>query len=67
MSGVEIWLGALSQFSPHHFREHYDDEARGTIAQDARLDITASDDAADPDAMHVLIRSVDLEVPAKEG
>jgi len=67
VSGVEVWLGALSQFSPLHFREHFEDEAKGTIAEGARIDIVASDDPADPDALHVTIRSVDLEVPETES
>ena len=63
VSGVEVWLGALSQFTPHHFREHFEDEAKGTIAEGARLDIVTSNDAADPNALHVMIRNVSLEVP----
>ncbi len=66
ISGVQVWLGALSQFSPEHFREHFDDEARGTIAEGAALDILTSDDPGDPDALHVMIRSVDLEVSETE-
>ena len=67
VSGVEVWLGALSQFTPHHFREHFEDEAKGTIAEGARLDIVTSDDAADPNALHVMIRNVSLEVPEAES
>ncbi|MCB2060049.1 MAG: hydrogenase maturation nickel metallochaperone HypA [Novosphingobium sp.] len=67
VSGVEVWLGALSQFTPHHFREHFDDEAKGSIAEGARLDILTSDDASDANALHVMIRSVDLEVPETES
>ena len=66
VSGVEVWLGALSQFTPHHFREHFEDEAKGTIAEGASLDIVTSDDAADPNALHVMIRNVSLEVPETE-
>ena len=66
VSGVQVWLGALSQFSADHFREHFDDEARGTIAEGAALDILTSDDPGDPDALHVMIRSIDLEVPETE-
>lgn len=62
VSGVEVWLGALSQFTPHHFREHFEDESKGTIAEGAKLDIHASEDAADPNALYVMIRSVDLEI-----
>jgi len=62
ISAVSVWLGALSQFSAGHFREHFEEEAAGTVAQDARLGIEVSDDARDPDAHHVIIRSVDLEI-----
>jgi hydrogenase nickel incorporation protein HypA/HybF len=62
VSGVSVWLGALSHFSPGHFREHFDDEARGTIAEGASLDIETSDDPTHPDAQNVMLRSVDLEV-----
>lgn len=61
--GVSVWLGALSQFSPEHFREHFDDEARGTLAESATLHIVASDDISDRHAQHVVLQSVDLEVP----
>jgi len=61
VSRAEIWLGALSQFSPAHFKEHYEDEAAGTIAEGARLDIVLSDDVSDPNAQHVMIRSLDLD------
>jgi len=66
VSGLQVWLGALSQFTPYHFREHFQDEAKGTIADGASLDILTSDDAADPNALHVMIRGVDLEVPETE-
>ncbi|MEJ2409188.1 MAG: hydrogenase/urease maturation nickel metallochaperone HypA [Novosphingobium sp.] len=66
ISGVQVWLGALSQFSPKHFREHFDDEACGSIAERAVLDIITSDDPGDPDALNVMICSVDLEVPETE-
>lgn len=62
VSGVSVWLGALSQFSPEHFREHFDDEARGTPAEGAALHIVASEDVSDPNAQHVVLQSVDLDV-----
>lgn len=63
VEGIGVWLGALSQFSPLHFRLHFDDEARGTIAEHARLAIETSDDIADPNAQAVMIRSIDLALP----
>ena len=64
---VQVSLGALSQFSPAHFREHFEEEAQGTMAQGATLDIVEEQDPMDPDALHVLIRSVDLDVPDGDG
>lgn len=62
ISGAKIWLGALSQFSTDHFREHFEEEARGTLAEGAVLDIELSDDVLHPDAQHVIMQSIDLEV-----
>lgn len=62
ISAVSVWLGALSQFSPEHFREHFDEEVHGTRAEGAALSIELSNDASDPHAQDVMIRSFDLEV-----
>ncbi len=63
VSGVVVWLGALSQFSPEHFREHFDEEARGTLAERAALRIELSEDVEHPHAQNVMMQSVDLDVP----
>lgn len=62
ISRAHVWLGALSQFSAKHFREHFEDEARGTLAEGAQLDIEESSDTFHPSAQHLLITSVDLEM-----
>jgi hydrogenase nickel incorporation protein HypA/HybF len=62
ISGVAVWLGALSQMSERHFREHFEEETRGTIAEGARLTLEVSEDPVHPDAQSVMLRSVDLEV-----
>jgi hydrogenase nickel incorporation protein HypA/HybF len=67
VSGAAVWLGALSHFSPAHFREHFEEDARGTLAEGAALDIEISDDLAHPDAQHVMLRSIDLEVADEKG
>ena len=53
-----MWLGALSHFTPEHFREHFDDAARGTLAEGAEVDATLDDDLADPRAQGVVLESV---------
>ena len=35
---VGVRLGALSHFTPEHFREHFVDASRGTIAEGAEVD-----------------------------
>jgi hydrogenase nickel incorporation protein HypA/HybF len=63
VSSVVVWLGALSQFSPEHFREHFDEEARGTLVEGAALKIEMSQDIAHPSAQDVMMQSVDLNTP----
>jgi hydrogenase nickel incorporation protein HypA/HybF len=60
---IAVWLGALSQFSPLHFRVHFDDESRGTLAEGATLAIEVSGDPGDPNAQSVVIRGIELQVP----
>ena len=50
ITGVCVWLGALSHMSPAHFREHFDVAVQATIAAGAALEIETSDDIADPNA-----------------
>ncbi len=62
VSGVRVWLGALSHLSAAHFREHFEIESRGSVAEGARLMITESADLTDPDAQHLRLETLDLEV-----
>jgi len=55
---VTVWLGALSHFTPEHFREHFDDAARGTLAEGARVEATLDGDISDPRAQGVVLESV---------
>jgi len=55
---IKVWLGALSHFTPEHFREHFDDAARGTLAEGARIEVTLDDDLTDPRAQGVVLESV---------
>jgi hydrogenase nickel incorporation protein HypA/HybF len=60
--GVTVWLGALSQMSPEHFREHFEAEVRGTLAEGAALTLESSDDPTHPNAQSVMLQSVELAV-----
>lgn len=61
ITGVSVWLGALSHMSPEHFQEHFDQAAAGTLAEGARLTCEVSHDIADPNAEAILLRSIETE------
>ena len=61
VTGVAVWLGALSHMSQSHFAEHFAQAAAGTLAEGAALDITLSDDPADPNAESILLQRVEVE------
>lgn len=61
VTGVTVWLGALSHMSPAHFREHFDQAAAGTLAEGARLTCETSADIGDPHAEAILLRSIETE------
>ena len=58
MTSVRVRVGPLSHFSPEHFREHFADAARGTIAEGAS--VVVASDAAGAD---VVLESLELELP----
>jgi hydrogenase nickel incorporation protein HypA/HybF len=60
---IRVRLGALSHFTPEHFREHWEDASRGTVAEgaevDARMDVELTGDAA----QGVVLESVEIHGP----
>ena len=64
ITAVRLRLGALSHFSPEHFRDHFAQVAPGTRAAGATLEISTSDDIHDPHAQDVVIESLEVEVDA---
>jgi hydrogenase nickel incorporation protein HypA/HybF len=57
---VRVWLGALSHITPEHFREHFEDGVRGTVADGAELEVETSDDESHPEAQQILLKSLDV-------
>ncbi len=57
---VEVLLGPLSHFTPEHFREHFDDAARGTLAEGAEVDAVVDDDLTGERAQGVVLLSVEV-------
>jgi hydrogenase nickel incorporation protein HypA/HybF len=58
VTGVRVRLGALAHISADHLREHFEQGARGTIAEGARLDIIEKRDLTEPHAQEILLESV---------
>jgi hydrogenase nickel incorporation protein HypA/HybF len=61
VTGVSVWLGALSHMSAEHFRGHFAQSSQGTLAEGATLEIEESADPADPNALEVLLRTIEVE------
>lgn len=60
ISAVKVRLGALCHCSADHFREHFIDGIKGTVAEGARLEIETGTDPQDPCAQDILLLSVDV-------
>ncbi|MGI9509104.1 MAG: hydrogenase maturation nickel metallochaperone HypA [Geminicoccaceae bacterium] len=58
---VVVWCGVLSHMTEAHFAEHFDQAARGTLAEGAVLDVTISQDITDERAQDVLLESIDVD------
>ena len=63
---VSVRLGALSHFTEEHFREHFFDASRGTLAEGATVDAVLGNDIDDPRAAGVVLESIEVEVPEPE-
>ncbi|MEX2480651.1 MAG: hydrogenase maturation nickel metallochaperone HypA [Gammaproteobacteria bacterium] len=58
---VTVRLGALSHMSPAHFREHFEQAARGTIAAGAALETIVETDIRAPTAADVILETFEIE------
>jgi hydrogenase nickel incorporation protein HypA/HybF len=58
---VKIRLGALCHISPEHFRHHFVNASRGTVAEGAALVLEAASDPADPRAQDIYLESLTLD------
>lgn len=59
---IRVRLGALAHFTPAHFREHFADASRGTLAEGAEVEAELSTDPTEPEAQGVVLESIDVEV-----
>ena len=59
---IRVRLGALSHFTPAHFREHFEDASRDTLAEGAVVDAELRTDPTEPAAQGVVLESIDVEL-----
>jgi hydrogenase nickel incorporation protein HypA/HybF len=59
---IRVKLGALSHFTPEHFREHFEQAAAGTLAEGAEVQAELATDPTDPRAQDVVLETVELEL-----
>ena len=62
---VEVRFGALSHLTPEHFREHFEDATRGTVADGAEVDAALDESLAGERAAGIVLVSVEVESRAK--
>lgn len=60
IAAITVQLGALTQISPEHFREHFDIESKGTIAEGASLVIELNNDIQDPQAQEIILKDIEI-------
>ncbi|MFB3827041.1 MAG: hydrogenase maturation nickel metallochaperone HypA [Bryobacteraceae bacterium] len=58
---VELEIGALAGFSPEHLREHFEEAAKGTVAEGAELRSTVNEDPLSPEAGSVRLMAVEVD------
>jgi len=59
---IRVRLGALSHFTPGHFREHFADASRGTLAEGADVETELRTDPTEAEAQGVVLESIDVEL-----
>jgi len=60
---ISVRLGPLSHFTPEHFREHFVDASRGTIAEGAEVDAAIDGEITGELARDVVLEDVEIELP----
>jgi hydrogenase nickel incorporation protein HypA/HybF len=59
---VRVRLGALSHLTEDHFREHFEDASRGTVAEGAAVEAELRTDPTEPHAQGMVLESIEIEV-----
>ena len=57
---IRARLGVLSHFTPEHFREHWVDASRGTVAEGAEVEASVDSELEGSAAQGVMLESVEV-------
>lgn len=57
---IMIKLGALTNISAGHFREHFEEAAKNSIAENAELNIEEATDIYAKEAQDILIKEIEV-------
>jgi len=60
VTAIRVRLGALSHFTPEHFREHFVDGSRGTVAEGASVAAELDPDLTAAAAQGVVLESIEI-------
>jgi hydrogenase nickel incorporation protein HypA/HybF len=60
VTAIRVRLGALSHFTPEHFREHFVDASRGTVAEGASVAAELDTDLTAATAQGVVLESIEI-------
>jgi hydrogenase nickel incorporation protein HypA/HybF len=58
---IRVRLGALSHLTEDHFREHFEDASRGTVAEGAVVEAELRTDPTEPHAQSVVLESIEVK------
>ena len=58
---VRLWVGARSHLGGPELRDRWADAVTGTALSGAEVEIETSSDRGDPNAEHVILRSLDVD------
>lgn len=58
---VRVVIGAMAHISPEHFEEHFVEGVKGSVAENAQLEVRLNPDQNDPHAGEILLESVDVQ------
>jgi hydrogenase nickel incorporation protein HypA/HybF len=58
---IRVRLGALSHLTEDHFREHFEEASRGSVADSAVVEAELRTDPTEPHAQRVVLESIEVE------